>query len=122
MRKCCVAVAHLRPDDEPDALRCFEREPRAATRDHIEEEPGVLPELPLVAADEEISVFDRAEEHVARPDERVAATEAHGRASVAAAAALMEEERTVNAREVSDELARSRGVASTLSGRCRFLP
>ena len=72
VRKCCVAVAHLRPDDEPDALRCFEREPRAATRDHIEEEPGVLPELPLVAADEEISVFDR-EEHVARPGEKLAA-------------------------------------------------
>ncbi len=87
--------AHIRSDDEAHPLRCFQREACAAAGHDVQGEPGVLPQLVLVAADVEGRAVDLAEQDVTRSDAELALRVAHRSAAVAAAARLMEHERTV---------------------------
>jgi hypothetical protein len=91
------------------ALRTFEREGAAVTVDHVDDQLGVLPVFVLRLADVEGAATNLAEEDVASADGDLSRQVAVGGAVVAAAAGLVEHQRTVFLLEELDEFERRFG-------------
>ena len=82
-------------NEEAKAEGDFEREAGPAAGRHVHRELGVLPVFELAGAHKKVAAVNLSQPHVVAANAEFPLGEAHGRGAVAAAAALVEHERTV---------------------------
>src|SRR6266700_325150 len=96
--------AEHRSRQESQLTAIVEREHPAPTRNDIDDEVGMLPDLELGGADVERSSADMPEQHVRIANDEIVFGVAHRRRSVAAASGLMKQHRTMLGYDLREQL------------------